>query len=145
MPCRCLVLRSKFESCGWSEVVNLNVHVEIILDVSLYLNPINYDSSYRNIRLRIKLCQSTLLVQQAICIARERILVCSLQHFPTHRRRKTFTTGTMWTSMEMLRQTYSGELVQLSSEKGEGLLSVDIRNVSIHGSADSILVGKPTL
>ncbi|KAB2703085.1 MULTISPECIES: hypothetical protein [Brucella] len=58
---------------------------------------------------------------------------------------KTFTTGTMWASMEMLRQAYSGELVQLSSEKGDGLLSVDVRNVSIHGSADFILVGKHTL
>ncbi|KAB2756889.1 hypothetical protein F9K81_13365 [Brucella anthropi] len=58
---------------------------------------------------------------------------------------KTFTTGTIWASMEMLRQAYSGELVQLSSEKGDGLLSVDVRNVSIHGSADFILVGKHTL
>ncbi|MEL4378275.1 hypothetical protein [Brucella cytisi] len=57
---------------------------------------------------------------------------------------KTFTTGTMWASMEMLRQAYSSEIVQLSSEKGEGLLSVDVRNVSIHGSADFILVGKHT-
>ncbi|MBB4096000.1 hypothetical protein [Brucella pecoris] len=57
---------------------------------------------------------------------------------------KTFTKGIMWASMDMLRQAYSGELVQLSSEKGDGLLSVDVRNVGIHGSADFFLVGKHT-
>ncbi|MBB4095279.1 hypothetical protein GGQ79_003822 [Ochrobactrum pecoris] len=46
--------------------------------------------------------------------------------------------------MDMLRQAYAGELVQLSSEKGDGLLSVDVRNIGIHGSADFILVGALT-
>jgi len=46
--------------------------------------------------------------------------------------------------MDMLRQAYSSELVQLSSEKGDGLLRVDVQNVGIHGSADFILVGKHT-
>jgi len=57
---------------------------------------------------------------------------------------KTFTKGVLWASMDMLRQAYSSELVQLSSEKGDGLLSVDVQNVGIHGSADFILVGKHT-
>lgn len=57
---------------------------------------------------------------------------------------RKFTKGVMWASMDMLRQAYAGELVQLSSEKGDGLLSVDVRNIGIHGSADFILVGSLT-
>ncbi|MBA8820932.1 hypothetical protein FHW00_003280 [Ochrobactrum sp. P6BSIII] len=57
---------------------------------------------------------------------------------------KTFTKGTIWASLDMLRQACSGKLVQLSSKKGDGLLSVDVRNIDIHGSADFILVGRHT-
>jgi len=57
---------------------------------------------------------------------------------------RTFTKGVMWASMDMLRQAYSSELVQLSSEIGDGLLRVDVQNVGIHGSADFILVRKHT-
>ncbi|MBA8840926.1 hypothetical protein FHW03_004277 [Ochrobactrum sp. RH2CCR150] len=57
---------------------------------------------------------------------------------------KTFTKGVLWASMDILRQAYLGDLVQLSSEKGNGLLNVDVRNVGIHGNADFIIVGKQT-
>ncbi len=57
---------------------------------------------------------------------------------------RTFIKGIMWASMDMLRQAYSSGLVQLSSEVSDGLLSVDVQNVGIHGSADFILVGKLT-
>ena len=57
---------------------------------------------------------------------------------------KTFTKGVLWASMDILRQAYLGDLVQLSSEKGNGWLNVDVKNVGIHGNADFIIVGKQT-
>ena len=57
---------------------------------------------------------------------------------------KTFTKGVLWASMDILRQAYLGDLVQLSSEKGNGLLNVDVKNVGTHGNADFIIVGKQT-
>ncbi|GAA5542106.1 hypothetical protein Brsp02_02733 [Brucella sp. NBRC 113783] len=57
---------------------------------------------------------------------------------------KTFTKGVLWASMDILRQAYLGDLVQLSSEKGNGLLNVDVKNVGIHGNSDFIIVGKQT-
>ena len=57
---------------------------------------------------------------------------------------KTFTKGVLWASMDILLQAYLGDLVQLSSEKGNGLLNVDVKNVGIHGNSDFIIVGKQT-
>jgi hypothetical protein len=57
---------------------------------------------------------------------------------------KTFTKGVLWASVDILRQAYLGDLVQLSSEKGNGLLNVDVKNVGTHGNADFIIVGKQT-
>ena len=57
---------------------------------------------------------------------------------------KTFTKGVLWASKDILRQAYLGDLVQLSSEKGNGLLNVDVKNVGTHGNADFIIVGKQT-
>jgi hypothetical protein len=57
---------------------------------------------------------------------------------------KTFTKGVLWASVDILRQAYLGDLVQLSSETGNGLLNVDVKNVGTHGNADFIIVGKQT-